>query len=232
MADAVTEFAARLRQAIDAHPNVPSGQYGRLTWLQRELERVGVSVSVNTAHKWYHGRSLPRPDKIQTIAGVLKVDDVWLTLGRSPHQHAAPAALQVGRANGAVLLLAGLIEMAGGRVTFPSEGSLPHFHVNLGAARFGAIVVQTNKVGTKVSCLVPEPTGASRVLAVSIREGANMPTAAFDLYDITGFPRRAFGGYSSVEFEASTDRTLATADGSMLEPLTGVRDLGDLAVMV
>lgn len=228
MAEMAEEFSRRLQQALDTSPHAPAGQYGRLTWLQRELEKqAGVSVSVNTAHKWYHGMSLPRPDNIRAIARVLKVDEVWLSLGRSPQPSAEPATVQVGRANGAVLLVAGVIELAGGRVTFPSEGTLPHFHANLGTARFSAVVVPCTEAAGQVSCLVPEPVGTSRVLVIRARQGRGVPAAAFDIYDITGAPRQVLGGYSLAQFTAGPKGELvpATGNGTPIKALPSISTL-------
>lgn len=227
MAEVAEEFSRRLQQALDSHPHAPAGQYGRLTWLQRELEKQsGTKVSVNTVHKWYHGTSLPRPDNIRAIARVLKVDEVWLTLGRSPQPSAEPVEVQVGRANGAVLIVAGLIELAGGRVTFPTEKAQPHLQANLGTARFAATVVVGNEADGQISCLVPEPVGSSRVLLLRARVGRNAPSVAFDIYDITAAPRQTFGGYALAQFAvAAKGEVTPLAGGAAIRALPSIEAL-------
>jgi len=80
------EFGRRLQQALDASPHVVPMSHGRLSWLKREREKIGVSVSVsvNTLHKWVHGVSRPREDTIRALARLLRVDDIWLAPGQTP----------------------------------------------------------------------------------------------------------------------------------------------------
>lgn len=84
-----------------------------------------------------HGLSRPREDNVRALAKLLQVDEVWLTLGRKPSASAEQVAAEATRASGAVLLVAGLIEVNGGRVTFPSkdERGVRHFRANWTASR-------------------------------------------------------------------------------------------------
>lgn len=52
-------------------------------------------VSPQTAHKWLTGRTIPTPDKLETLANWLRVELHWLHYGPSPslNEHATPQPL-------------------------------------------------------------------------------------------------------------------------------------------
>ena len=52
--------------------------------LRFNLRYEGEAISVQTAHKWLTGRTIPTPDKLVTIAKWLNVDEHWLHYGASP----------------------------------------------------------------------------------------------------------------------------------------------------
>jgi transcriptional regulator with XRE-family HTH domain len=193
------EFAARLGLAIEAYPLAPPTPHGRLTWLQRQLEQQGTKVSINTVHKWVHGLSRPREDKVRAIAQFLKVDEVWLTLGQKPVEGQRPTPNKTTHAKGAVLYVAGLIEVTGGRVVFPGpdDNTATSIWADLGEGNIGIVVVmpQSEENGT-LSFVVPEPVGHDRVFAV-VPSKDLLPT----IHDITRAVRQSFGGFSVVAFE-------------------------------
>jgi transcriptional regulator with XRE-family HTH domain len=74
-------FAKRLQDQI-ARKNVKGG-----TQLARQfnlLHRGEAPVSPQTAHKWLTGRTIPAPDKLQTLADWLGVGVHWLHYGPPP----------------------------------------------------------------------------------------------------------------------------------------------------
>jgi transcriptional regulator with XRE-family HTH domain len=74
-------FAKRLQDQI-ARKNVKGG-----TQLAKEfnlLHRGEAPVSPQTAHKWLTGRTIPTPDKLQTLADWLGVGMHWLHYGPPP----------------------------------------------------------------------------------------------------------------------------------------------------
>ncbi|MZR13405.1 helix-turn-helix domain-containing protein [Maritimibacter sp. DP07] len=193
------QFGRRLAQALEAFPEAPPTSHGRLTWLKRALEKkAGVKVSVNTVHKWVNGVSRPREDNMRALARVLMVDELWLAMGRRPVDHGEAAPPTPERAHGVVLLVAGMVEVNGGRVTFPdaeAEGT-PHLHVNWNGEQFGVVAVLPQaKDGSSISFVIPEPVGDARVVAV-IQDGDTR------LLDLTEVPRRTFGGFSVTKINA------------------------------
>lgn len=224
MSDAAKEFSARLQQCLESTPGAPPGTYGRLTWLQRQLEQhAGLKVSVNTVHKWVNGAALPRPDNIATLAKLLQVDVVWLQMGRKPGAPASTVAVESAKTTGAVMLLAGAIEVAGGRVTFPEgKDELPHLWANIGNARFGVIVVGATFTQDAVSFIVPEPVGQSRVVAAVPAQNKAGHTFALDLLDLTGMPKQSFGGFSVVQLLRTKANGYATSEGVAVKPMPSV----------
>jgi transcriptional regulator with XRE-family HTH domain len=117
------EFAKRLNTACDTNPLVPALNFGRLTWMKAELaKRFGEEVSVETVRKWFAGESKPRADKLKLIAAMLEVDEAWLSLGISPDLTPREQRIRNATADGAVNLIAGLVQMGGGHPAFPEPG--------------------------------------------------------------------------------------------------------------
>jgi len=139
------EFAKRLAQAVAAHPRSPDVEHGRQAWLQRELtSRFDTEFSKEAVRRWFAGEMKPRPDTLENIAEALGVDVAWLSLGISPEIAPKERKLRNAQADGAVNLIAGLIQMQGGHPAFPPEadadrydlsavirGALYHFRVGL-----------------------------------------------------------------------------------------------------
>jgi transcriptional regulator with XRE-family HTH domain len=207
--DTTIEFSKRFESAVDGHPLAPPSPYGRQAWVLEKLRKeVGLEVSPNTMSKWFNGTARPRADNIRKIAQVLQVDEVWLALGRKPsEQAAAPGGAE--RARGAVLLLAGLIEVEGGRVSFAAADEAPvDLHVNLNGESFDVVVATPKESDHDFACIVNEPTGESRVIAVAAKsttaakgkaKAKASPAICFDLYDLTHAERKRFGGFSVIE---------------------------------
>lgn len=199
MAETTEELAYRLRTSIEAHPMAPPTPYGVISWLKRELEKEGLEVSVNTVHKWYHGASRPRPDNIRILAKVLKVDELWLAMGKKPDlamTKSEPGAISASAAN---LLLAGIIEAEGGKATFITNGDAA-LSVNIqGEAReVVAVLGQKSEDSKDVSFIVPEPTKGRDVIGL-VQADPGKYTVAFNLTNLTNTPRENFGGFSVVK---------------------------------
>lgn len=114
------DFAKRLDTALHGHPLAPQG-HGRQRWL-RDLveERTNLRVSPEAVRKWFAGEARPRPDVMKKIAQALEVDEAWLSLGITPTETPVEARKRNAAAEGAVNLVAGLIQISGGHIAFPS----------------------------------------------------------------------------------------------------------------
>ena len=203
--DTTEEFAHRFNRAVDGHPLASPTPHGRQSWVMGKLENeVGLKVSANTLSKWFKGMARPRPDNVRLIARVLKVEEVWLAMGRKPADQAA-SIQGAERARGAVLMVAGLVEMSGGRVTFASPEAAPvDLQVNLEGNQFNAVIVSLTEQGKTASCVVPEPVGDSRIIAV-VRHETDNCTSCIQLYDLTNIPRESLGGFSVMQLEIRKD---------------------------
>ncbi len=76
-------FAQRLRLALNrsAKPIKGATDLARLFNLKHP---ASMGVSVQTAHKWLTGRTLPTANKIETLAAWLGVSEHWLHYGPPP----------------------------------------------------------------------------------------------------------------------------------------------------
>ncbi len=230
MSDSTEEFAHRLNRAVEGHPNAPPTPHGRQSWVLDKLAKeTGLVVSANTMSKWFHGTARPRPDNVRKIARVLRVDEVWLTLGRKPADQMVSRMPGSERARGAVLAIAGLIEMAGGRVTFPGKDLAPvDLQVNMDGDQFNAIVVILTEQAGKCSCILPEPVGASRVLAVVTSKECGASSSCINIYDLTDVERQSLGGYSVIELEKRNDgRFKVPGMTRLLAPLESIEKIAD-----
>lgn len=116
------EFARRLDGASTASGLCPPLHKGRLTWVQTELKRrFKEDVSVETVRKWFAGEAKPRPDKVAMLAELLQVDMSWLSLGVDKGLAPREMKARSREIDGAVNIVAGLIEMDGGHAAFASE---------------------------------------------------------------------------------------------------------------
>lgn len=202
MRETTQEFARRLRQAVESHERAPDIEFGRGTWLREELAKVGgVKVSGNAVHKWWHGNAMPRRDTIRAIAKTLQVDELWLATGSKPGSRSmepdAPVSAP-GDASAAALMVAGLIQMAGGRCTFGSGEGGPHLRANIAGRDLEIMTALATGTAKKKSILVTGPTKGRRIVALVPHDPADS-LVCFDLLDLTDAPRQSLGGYSVIE---------------------------------
>jgi hypothetical protein len=174
-------FAKRLTQACDANERVPQKHRGRLTWLRDQLAKPPYSehVSVETCRKWFEGEARPKPNKIPKLAQLLQVDAAWLGMGIDPDMTPRERKLRNAEADGAVNLVAGLIQMDGGHPAFPvADGrSTEHSPVDIRAVIRGAAydfhIALAEVSGTRLRFAIPVDYRAVMVLGV-LRDGFSL----------------------------------------------------------
>lgn len=115
------EFARRFQIACDGNPIVPLPNYGRLGWFKEQLAAKGTTVTIETVRKWFAGESRPRHKAMMDLAIVLGVDEAWLAVGKSPEMTEKQQKVRNASADGAVNVVAGLIQICGGYPAFPLE---------------------------------------------------------------------------------------------------------------
>lgn len=116
------EFARRVTLACEGNTKVPPLNFGRLGWFVKQFEdRFGEPVTVETIRKWFAGESRPRPNAMAGLAQILEVDEAWLAVGKTPEVSPKQQKVRNATAEGAVNLIVGLIQMAGGHPAFPAE---------------------------------------------------------------------------------------------------------------
>jgi hypothetical protein len=115
------DFAKRFVIACDDNPNVPEMNFGRLTWIATEFKkRFNVDVTSETVRKWKMGISRPHPhQKMVQLAEILRCEVAWLATGVSDGVDKKQAKVRHQVADGAVNVIAGLVQMAGSHPAFP-----------------------------------------------------------------------------------------------------------------
>ena len=130
---------------------------------------------------------------------------------------------------GATLVLAGLVEMSEGRVTFPrGDDDSASLWVDLGDGLRGITVVTGKRQGDTVSYIVPEPVGDNLVIAVNVRtEGTGFSgSGVFELLDLTKANRKNFGGFSVVQCESrGNGKVKVEGQRNLIEPIRGLAAL-------
>lgn len=106
-------FAKRLLKACEDHPEVPAFGQGQQTWIR---DRLGVSGE--GVRKWFAGEAKPRSDTMRQLAKLLEVDEAWLSLGIAPETGPKEQKARNAMADGAVNVVAGIIQMNGGSPAF------------------------------------------------------------------------------------------------------------------
>lgn len=164
------EFAKRFEQACDANPLIPPKHKGRLVWVQENLaKRFDENVSIETVRKWFSGEAKPRPDKLAKLAQFLEVDHSWLSLGVTPDLQPREQKVRNAMADGAVNLVAGLIQMDGGHPAFPANsesGSFVDMHAIIRGAKYDLHVALGEDDGEALRFGVPNKSDSLIILGV------------------------------------------------------------------
>lgn len=124
-------FAMRMRRACDANPAIPAENDGRLVWIKDRMNDEGMEMSLQSVHRWYHGRARPRQQKLLLLAKVIGVDESWLSLGRLDEIVARRSKPQKPILDGAVYVTVGLMQLANISCAWPDEddqSSYVHFY--------------------------------------------------------------------------------------------------------
>jgi len=223
------EFARRLETAVEGHPLAPRTPFGRQTWLREKLAKeADLKLSPNTLHKWFTGVSRPREDNIRKVAQVLSVDELWLSMGQRPGSSDAEPSEAAKLASGITLVVAGLAECKGWRVSYPkSHQEGPNLYIDYGKGPVPIIIASSRRNGKEITYVVPEPAGDALILAVSLgiaEESSH--SATIDAIDLTRAQRQHFGGFSVIQAQVRSNGSIMV-EGSNGD-LGAIRDFDEL----
>jgi transcriptional regulator with XRE-family HTH domain len=115
------EFAKRLDEACDA-AGLPGFRAGRQSMIAKEM-----GVTAEASRRWFAGESIPRVETIHRLAKFLRVDPSWLGAVDSPAEEPKIERREIaGGAEGAALIVAGMMQLHGAAVSFSLSG-MPDF---------------------------------------------------------------------------------------------------------
>lgn len=167
------DFALRMAQACDGNLDVPPPNYGRLGWFVTQIEIMsGQVVTQETVRKWFAGEARPRHKTLSTLAQVLKVDEAWLSIGRSPELSEKQQLVRNASADGAVNVVAGFIGMCGGHPAFPRDDDTRaakqkiDLYAIIKGAQYALYVASGLLVGAEWKVVVPVDARQCLVIAV------------------------------------------------------------------
>lgn len=214
-------FAKRIEIACENHSLSPSG-HGRQTWLRRAIEeKFGVRLSPEAVRKWFAGEARPRPKVMTQIAQVLQVDEAWLSLGLKPLATPVEKDKLNALANGAVNLVAGQIQLAGGSIAHTEEGS-DHELFAIVRGKQHAVTVRLGDTSSRFRIAVPSAVKTAIAVVPTVQPTVyRFFRVPADLVEQHGDNR---GGYTEIELTREGDRAYAVA-GTPLPEIANFNDL-------
>ncbi len=117
-----TAFRERLLSAVENNPNVPPHRSGMQTWVLDEFHKRDEMLTLESVSKWFRGAGRPSTARGEMLAEILGVDAGWLLHGVNSAVTTRDVRARNALADGAVNLVAGLIQMDRGVIAFPEEG--------------------------------------------------------------------------------------------------------------
>ncbi|WP_158589808.1 helix-turn-helix domain-containing protein [Gemmobacter lutimaris] len=221
-------FAHRLEEACQANPHCPTDlPRGKQKWVYDTLaERHGISVSAEAARKWFSGETRPNPRTMRALADILGIDEGWLSLGLKPDIPTAEKGGRFRAANGAVNLVSGMIQVAGGHVATNTE---PASEFEFTAIVNGHLLTLEVRLahdlgGGKFRFTPNNRPEASMVIGVI--PGADMTQA--DLLKLGHDQIKNCGDYRGDFYELIVTRDAQGEYSTILEPVAKIRRLDDL----
>jgi transcriptional regulator with XRE-family HTH domain len=221
------EFSKRLTLAADRSDGVPRINGGRFSHIMRQMKIQGHPVSRETIRKWFSGEARPRADKMPALATVLKVDEAWLAVGKSPSSlPAVSKALEVHNEAG-VNLVMGIMGLAGATCALPDSNDplsdSVHFYAILNGRQKRVFVTVGQR--TKDNVRFHGPGNFDGICTIAV---VQTDFSRFSLFEIT--PKeisknaRSRGGY--VEFSGTLTVSGIQLGTVELKELIDFRNLG------
>ena len=193
-------FGKRLEQAAAQHPHCPPKGRGRLRWVSEQMAAKGEPVSNETVRKWFEGEVKPENDRGVRLAEVFGVDASWLTLGIDVHERPRERKIRNAMADGAVNLVAGMIQLDGGHPAFPEGEAGPvDIHAIIRGAKYDFHVSLGEVTGRKAKFVVPAMLDGVIVIGV-IRDGF-----VYDLFEVTPEVIEEYGTNHGHSIEVDVD---------------------------
>lgn len=195
-----TLFAMRMKRACDANPLIPDENGGRLVWIKDRMNDEGMDVSLQSVHRWYHGRARPRQQKLLLLAKVISVDESWLSLGRLDEIVSRRSKPQKPVLDGSVYVAMGLMQLSNISCAWPDEddSAAPYVHfysiIRGKQHRFHIAFIRDESDDGSVSIHLPVEYDKCTILVVRRTEATRVDMWNVDTKTIQEASKN-FGGY-------------------------------------
>jgi transcriptional regulator with XRE-family HTH domain len=195
-AEGTEGFVKRLNQACDDVPHIipPHGE-GR----QIELaKRMGMSQE--GVRKWFAGEAMPRRAMMHKLAMLLEVEEPWLALGIMPELSREEKKVNARNVDGAVLLVMGLLTMAGGACALPADHDVRKGYVDFYAILRGTqmaihVSLARNTAPGVFEIILPREYKDVRTIAVLPLNNNRFDFLDLDAIHVPKFLYRKSGAY-------------------------------------
>jgi len=196
-AEGTQGFVRRLNQACDDVPHIipPLGE-GRQIAIAKKL-----GLSQQGVRKWFTGEAMPRRETMQRLARLLEVDEPWLALGIMPEVSREENRITARNIDGAVMLVMGLVTLAGGACATPVETDERRGYVDFYAILRGTQMAVHVSFAKNVSpgvytIAIPREYREVRTIAVISLGETRFDFIDLDAINTPKYMQRKSGGYA------------------------------------
>jgi len=195
-------FAERMQFECDKNRSIPPLHHGRLKWFVDQFKaRYNQVVTQETIRKWLNGEALPRTESMRHLAKILEVDDAYLAFGRDSGVTQKEQKIRDATADGAVNVVAGLIQMTGGNPAFPDKDDdranrdKIDLYAIIRGAQYAINVVVSERVGDRWKFYVPAASLNAVVLGIIPTSNFCFKILELDFENIEKFGELKAGGF-------------------------------------
>ncbi|PAL23600.1 hypothetical protein CD928_05905 [Sphingopyxis sp. GW247-27LB] len=162
---------------------------GRYVYLVEQMEKYDVSITMETARKWFKGETIPTQEKMVYLTRIMNVDLNWLSMGEVAASEAAARRHLKDEADSTVNIVYDLLLAAGARARFADgDDAKKHgvdLHVVIKGASYKFCVVTGEYVDKSSARFMQREAGEDVITLGVISEDDDFRFNIFDLSQAT-----------------------------------------------